>query len=73
MIICINDIFAPDKMDKSEAVAAAIGLAVTACCEAITAIDIGRSGLIPAPLAISAIAGKIAYEQCPVPSQNVKK
>ena len=59
-MIWINETFAPDKIERSEAVAAAIGLAVTACCDAITAIDIGRSGLIPAPLAISAIAGKIA-------------
>ena len=40
------------------AVAAEIGLAVIACCEAMTEIPSGRSGRTPALRAVSAITGR---------------
>src|SRR4051794_24085080 len=62
-----------DSSASRAAVAAANGLAVIACCEAITLIDIGRSGRIPALRETSAITGRTAYATCPVPEQNVNR
>jgi hypothetical protein len=44
-------------MASKATVAADIGLAVMACCEAMTAIPSGRSGLIFVSVATSAITG----------------
>jgi hypothetical protein len=38
-----------------------VGLRGVACCDAITEIDIGRSGLIPALRKTSAMTGRVLY------------
>ena len=48
----------PASRPSSATVAAEIGLAVMACCEAITAIPNGRSGLILVSVATSAMTGR---------------
>ena len=55
------------------AIAAEIGLAVMACCEAITEIDMGRSGRTPASWATSAMTGRMLYTTLPVPDIKVKQ
>jgi hypothetical protein len=50
----------PDSNPIMPAVAAESGLAVIACCDAITLIDIGRSGRTPALRETSAITGSTA-------------
>ena len=54
-------------------VAAEIGLAVMACCDAITAIPRGRSGRTLVSRATSAMTGSTEYATWPVPATNVKK
>ena len=59
--------------ESNAAVAADMGLAVMACCEAITEIDSGRSGRTLLSVAISDIIGNSEYAICPVPENRVKK
>ena len=54
----ISEMPKPDNILSNATVAADIGLAVIACCEAITAIASGRSGLIFVSVATSAMTGK---------------
>ena len=61
------------SIPRRATVAADIGLAVMACCEAITAIDSGRSGRTRLSAATSAITGSSEYETCPVPATKVNK
>ncbi len=49
------------------------GLAVIACCEAITAMPSGLSGRILVSVATSAITGSTEYATCPVPATKVNK
>ena len=53
-----KEISKPDNILSRATVAADIGLAVIACCDAITAIPRGRSGRIFVSVATSAITGK---------------
>ena len=50
----------PASKPTSATVAAEMGLAVMACCEAITEIDSGRSGRTPASTDTSEITGRSA-------------
>ena len=50
----------PESMATSATVAAEMGLAVMACCEAMTEMESGRSGRTPASRDTSAMIGRIA-------------
>jgi len=51
----------------------AVWLAVIACCEAMTEMDMGRSGRTPVSRATSAMTGRTEYATWPVPENRVKK
>jgi len=63
----------PASRPSSATVAAEMGLAVMACCEAMTAIPSGRSGLILVSVATSAMTGRTEYATCPVPATKVNR
>ena len=50
-----------------------MGLAVMACCDAMTAMDMGRSGRTPVSRATSAITGSTEYATWPVPAHKVNR
>ena len=63
----------PLRSPSRATVAAEIGEAVMACCEAITAMPSGRSGRILVSRATSAITGSTEYATWPVPATKVKR
>ena len=72
IIICGRVTSNPAREPTNATVAAEIGEATSPCIAAITLIDIGLSGLIPAFRDISAITGSNAYITCCVPAANIK-
>ena len=68
----INETPAGASSPTNATVAAEIGQAVIACCDAMTDIEIGRSGRTPASRATSAITGRMPNAMLPVPHMNVK-
>ena len=55
----IREMFAGARNPSRATVAAEMGHAVIACCEAMTEMEIGRSGRTPASRDTSAITGRI--------------